>query len=53
MYNINEYKSKISCTYIENIKLATEKPILQLKDYHIEFAVSIVKKNFFSTGEKI
>lgn len=40
-------------TYIENIKLATEKPLLQLvKDYHIEFVVSIVKKIFFSTGEK-
>lgn len=47
-------KVRFFCTYIEKIKLATEKPILQLvKDYHIEFAVSIVKKIFFSTGEKI
>lgn len=44
MYNVNdEYKSKTFCTYIENIKLATEKPKLHIfKSYHIEFAVSVV-----------
>lgn len=42
MYNINEYKSKTFCTYVENMKLATEKPKLHVKDYLIEFALSIV-----------
>lgn len=58
IYNVNEYKSKTFCTYIENIKLATEKPRLQLvKDYQIEFAVSTVQfhtlKKLFSQQVKI
>lgn len=44
MYNTSEYKSKTFCTYTENIKLAAEKPKLQIvKNYHIGFAVSVVQ----------